>query len=542
MNNDLKKSIGDLEEAVRLLDRPGVASLSAKLAAQLYRQDDPLPLADAKRILNELRRKRYFAQMQIVADALLQTGQTAPVVHRQYAQSLIDQGQLTAADAVLRELVRDSMDDPDESIEARGLLGRTRKQRYVEARRTAVQHEPVAQRDAAVLQEAIGIYHDAYQEAPDKCLWHGINAVACVDRASRDGIDVTAAPRAAELAQDVLARVIAKGGSARCWDMATALEACVALGQRHAAMGWALLYVQRDDADAFEIASTLRQLTEVWQLTGTGGDGQTLLPILRDGLLKRATGQVDLTAAEARVSNAQLEKVLGHDAFVTLKTYTAGLDRARLVARIGLDTDRGEGTGFLVRGRDLAKRFGDEWLLLTNAHVVSTKNEYRPAVRPDEAVISFETHPQTTPGQVDTYGVEAVLWESGPNELDTAIIRLDRSVDCIVDRDRCDIAPGLPVNDEKQRVYIIGHPGGGILSFSLQDNLLLDYEDPRLHYRTPTKGGSSGSPIFNAQWKLIGIHHAGDTNVRRLNGKNGTYAANEGIWLQSIRRAIEIQQ
>ncbi|MDQ3242909.1 MAG: trypsin-like peptidase domain-containing protein [Gemmatimonadota bacterium] len=538
MNSDLKKSIGDLEEAVRLLDRPVVANLSMRLAALLYRQDDPLPLADAKRILNQLRRKRYFAQMQIVADALLQTGQTAPVVHRQYAQSLIDQGQLTAADAVLRELVRDPIDDPDESIEARGLLGRVRKQRYVEARRTAVQHERVAQRDAAVLLDAIDIYQAAYEEAPDKCLWHGIDAVACLARANRDGIDVTAAPRTTELAQNILARVTAQGGSAPCWDVATALEACVALGQRHAAMGWALDYVQRDDADAFEIASTLRQLTEVWQLTGTGGDGETLLPILRDGLLRRATGQVDLTAAEARMSNTQLEKVLGHDAFVTLRTYTAGLDRARLVARIGLDTDRGEGTGFLVRGSDLAKRFGDEWLLLTNAHVVSKKDEHRPAVRPDEAVISFETHPQTTPGQIDTYGVAEVVWESGPNELDTSIIRLNRSVDAIVDRDRCDIAPGLPLNDEKQHVYIIGHPGGGILSFSLQDNLLLDYEDPRLHYRTPTKGGSSGSPIFNAQWKLIGIHHAGDTNVRRLNGRNGTYAANEGIWLQSIRRAI----
>jgi V8-like Glu-specific endopeptidase len=541
MDTGVKQTIGDLEEAIRLLDRPTVAMVSGKLASLLYRQDEPLPLADAKRVLNQLRRKRFFAQMQTVADALLQTGQTAPVVHRQYAQSLVDQGQLTAAEVVLRDLVRASINDPEENIEARGLLGRARKQRYVEARRTAAEHERVAPRDAAVLLEAIEIYHDAYEEAPDKCLWHGINAVACVSRASRDGIDVAAAPHPGELAKDILSRIAAKGASPPVWDVATALEACVALNQRQAAMGWALDYAQREDADAFEIASTLRQLTEVWQLVGTGGDGQALLPILRNGLLNRETGHVDLTAAEARMSSAQLEKVLGHDAFVTLKTYNAGLARARLVARIGLDTDRGEGTGFLVRGSDLAKRFGDAWLLLTNAHVISAKEEHRPAVRPDEAVISFETHPPGTGGQIDTYRVAQVLWESGPSELDTAVIKLDRPVGPIGDSDHCDIAGGLPVNDEKQRVYIIGHPGGGILCFSLQDNLLLDYEDPRLHYRTPTEGGSSGSPIFNAQWKLIGIHHAGDTNVKKLNGKPGTYAANEGIWLQSIRKAIEKQ-
>ncbi|MBO3273159.1 S1 family peptidase [Hymenobacter defluvii] len=60
-------------------------------------------------------------------------------------------------------------------------------------------------------------------------------------------------------------------------------------------------------------------------------------------------------------------------------------------------------------------------------------------------------------------------------------------------------------HDAPQRIYIIGHPDGGTLSLSLQDNLLLDYQEPLIHYRTPTVGGSSGSPVFNQQWQLIGI-------------------------------------
>ena len=88
------------------------------------------------------------------------------------------------------------------------------------------------------------------------------------------------------------------------------------------------------------------------------------------------------------------------------------------------------------------------------------------------------------------------------------------------------------------RVFIIGHPLGGSLSISLNDNLFLDWEDPRLHYRAPTEPGSAGSPIFDDQWRLIGMHHAGGRNMRRLNGKEGTYEAKEGIWIQAILRQI----
>jgi V8-like Glu-specific endopeptidase len=139
---------------------------------------------------------------------------------------------------------------------------------------------------------------------------------------------------------------------------------------------------------------------------------------------------------------------------------------------------------------------------------------------------------------VQTYKATAILEESLSTDLDFAIIELDRLVEGITDSDLGEVTDRLPLRDQKQRVFVIGHPSGGSLSFSMQDNLLLDYEDPRLHYRAPTEGGSSGSPVYNGQWKLIGLHHAGDETMRRLNGAEGTYAANEGIWIASIRRAL----
>jgi V8-like Glu-specific endopeptidase len=100
------------------------------------------------------------------------------------------------------------------------------------------------------------------------------------------------------------------------------------------------------------------------------------------------------------------------------------------------------------------------------------------------------------------------------------------------------MAKKLPLKDKDQRIYVIGHPRGGKISFSLYDNLLLDHDIPKIHYRSPTQGGSSGSPVFNQNWDLIGLHHAGGTRVQKLNGKVGVYPANEGIWIQSIASMI----
>jgi Trypsin-like peptidase domain len=113
------------------------------------------------------------------------------------------------------------------------------------------------------------------------------------------------------------------------------------------------------------------------------------------------------------------------------------------------------------------------------------------------------------------------------------------------------LASTLPIVQHGARVYIVGHPGGRDLAFSFQDNELLDHEGPpggnpqikgvsRVHYRAPTEPGSSGSPVFNAgQWEVIALHHMGlKAGMPRLNGKDGSYAANEGISMLSIKGAI----
>jgi V8-like Glu-specific endopeptidase len=132
--------------------------------------------------------------------------------------------------------------------------------------------------------------------------------------------------------------------------------------------------------------------------------------------------------------------------------------------------------------------------------------------------------------------VKAVLWSSPSNELDTAVLLLDSEVPGV---EPCPVARSLPKPGPDSKVFIIGYPGGGGLSYSLFDNELLGHEQggARVHYRTPTEPGSSGSPVFNQNWELIAIHHAGGDSMQSLHG-SGTYEANEGIQIGAIRQAL----
>jgi V8-like Glu-specific endopeptidase len=99
----------------------------------------------------------------------------------------------------------------------------------------------------------------------------------------------------------------------------------------------------------------------------------------------------------------------------------------------------------------------------------------------------------------------------------------------------------LPTPSRKTKVFVVGHPSGDALQLSLHDSELLDVcdHDRLLHYRTPTEPGSSGSPVFNSNWEVVALHHAGSSAMPRLRGK-GQYEANEGISIRSIRNGATL--
>jgi hypothetical protein len=535
--------LAQLTAALEAFDKPAANALCDDLIRRIYRCGVPYPSNPAKKLLSTLRKRRLFGQMERLADAFIQTGAGSNTVRRLYVQALLDQGHFTAALFVLDRLILDTEGkDLDENAEAKGLKGRAYKQLYVNA--TA----PSVERNQKWLDEAATAYYGPYRLEPKSYAWHGINTVAIAHRSVRDNVPLTVAlPLPATLAREILGRIEDKDAKddANLWDYGTAVEASLALGRSDDALKWARKYVQDQKADAFEFTSTLRQLEEVWGLPCALADverknEEAILSLLRAMILERQGGEVEKSATDVRseltkldlLGSAGLEKVFGTDRYVSLDWYRRGLARCAGVARIGREATRGVGTGFLLLGAMLHPALGNEQYLLTNSHVVSPGPEVLNSIRPEDAVITFEGLPGV---EGESWNVKKLIFNSPISELDATLLQLDRPVPGVKPYP---IAPRLPDRDGRQRVYVVGHPQGGGLSFSLQDNLLLDWDQRRVHYRTPTEPGSSGSPVFDDQWRLIAIHHAGSSDSPKLNGQSGTYEANEGINILAVAEAI----
>lgn len=83
-----------------------------------------------------------------------------------------------------------------------------------------------------------------------------------------------------------------------------------------------------------------------------------------------------------------------------------------------------------------------------------------------------------------------------------------------------------------QRINIIQHPNGLPKQISLQNNLIQYVGGDVLQYVTSTNPGSSGSPVFNDGWEVVGLHHAGGDLPEPTT--NRRYRRNEGILLSRI--------
>ena len=227
--------------------------------------------------------------------------------------------------------------------------------------------------------------------------------------------------------------------------------------------------------------------------------------------------------------------------FTNANRFVRGYKALQSVCRVEAP-DGSVGTGFLV-GPDL---------VLTNYHVVSgndteiiPENElYQKA-----AALTFrfgylangnQSQPGYTVKSKATSTHPALQTYSEPAKLDFALLQLNEAVGTsdkfgVVALDPREIA--TPEN-----ALILQHPGGREMEF--HPGIIKGYNyDPqnegksRIHYTTNTQGGSSGSPVFDKFWNVIGLHHSGST-YPKLNNPI-TRETNEGIPLKAIWPYIE---
>ena len=214
------------------------------------------------------------------------------------------------------------------------------------------------------------------------------------------------------------------------------------------------------------------------------------------------------TEDERRSFEAILEKISGESNFLPVSFLSEGAKRAKSVCRIKVPTPRGTslGTGFLITRN----------LIMTNNHVIENKEQA------DNASAEFLFEEGQTPTVVNINPTRFFMTDK---ELDYTIVAVEGTGLEDMAPIRLTRNPALVTRHE--RVNIVQHPRGRQKEVALQDNKVDRVQDKVVLYNTDTEPGSSGSPVFNNQWELVALHHAGFVNP------DGT-ATNEGIRISAI--------
>jgi V8-like Glu-specific endopeptidase/pimeloyl-ACP methyl ester carboxylesterase len=513
--------------AIRTLDREELARLGDEVARAGTLEGVAAKPEQVVALAAALRAQRLFPELSAVAASAAAKRTESPMLRRLHAQALIEAGELADAEALLRGLLQ-----TNEELEAKGLLGRIEKQRYVNQMLAGAKGKP------GQLRKAIDAYLDAYEGDAGKPFWHGINAAALLELGARKKVRHDRSADAQRIAHAIAKRLQQEfvDDKAGFWELATAGEACLALGAVDAAELWYRRAIDVPDVEPFALASSVRQLKEVWGLNAGEGVGRRLLPPLETALARR--GKVALFTAQAvghPDADGKLEKIFGDTGFMSPEKIRLGLKRCEAVGRVEETTGDGVGTGFAVPGSELSDALPGRYVFVTNNHVVSSTNA--DSLRIGNAQVTFHAL-RDAAGKPFTTRFASILRESPVDQLDFTVLEFENQPPGL---EPYPVADALPTVNSGQRLYVIGHPRGGGLMFSMQDNRLIDHGAPtdfRVHYRTPTEPGSSGSPVFNGGWELVALHHSGSATMNRIHGA-GTYEANEGIWIQSIRRSMK---
>lgn len=195
-----------------------------------------------------------------------------------------------------------------------------------------------------------------------------------------------------------------------------------------------------------------------------------------------------------------------------------------------IDIPGGGGTGFLV-GPDL---------VLTNHHVVAPIAaravrvqdvrcvfDYReptdgPALtkkKPTKAALAADWHVGSWPPS--QYDWDPTLGDAAPHEIDAALIRLADQVGELplggLSSDPAAPARGWiaitqqpPPLAAGEQVFLLQHPKGGALRLTIGSVTEFNAAGTRVRYDANSRDGSSGAPCFDADLRLVALHHAHD--------------------------------
>jgi endonuclease G, mitochondrial len=211
------------------------------------------------------------------------------------------------------------------------------------------------------------------------------------------------------------------------------------------------------------------------------------------------------------------ERIIADNNELPVKFLEEGAKVQKCVARIH-NADSSFGTGFLISPS----------IIITNNHVLPTKEVS--ATTQIEFNYQIDLHGDQLVPDIYSTNPDDLFYTSPETNLDFTIVRVKNN----------DGPPGIKWGNlileevqisPNQYCNIIQHPGARFKEVALQENHIARIFDSKVRYTTDTEPGSSGSPVFDNNWRLICLHHAGGDQ----DPQTGNWLNNEGINIANIR-------
>ena len=222
-----------------------------------------------------------------------------------------------------------------------------------------------------------------------------------------------------------------------------------------------------------------------------------------------------------------IERIIGRDDLFPISYLEAGLQAANPVCRIVI-RDRigrvlGHATGFLVSPS----------LLLTNNHVLENYDTAKFSV----AQFNYEVGLDLKERPMKTFRFTPERLFITDQKLDFTLVAIEEVSADGTKVSEFGFLPLIPQSGKGlvgEYVSIIQHPSGAPKAVAIRENQIVDVFDDYIHYSTDTMPGSSGSPVYNDEWIVVSLHHAGVPNPKNRN----EFIANEGIRISSILQYV----
>jgi hypothetical protein len=171
-------------------------------------------------------------------------------------------------------------------------------------------------------------------------------------------------------------------------------------------------------------------------------------------------------------------------------------------------------------------------LVLTNHHVLFPKNTRAASVQAD---FGFDVDAGNTSLPVVSLSgdVNTITGDPADDWAVVTVAGMDGSIPAI------ELA-STPVPVDGERAFILQHPNGRQKRLGFVRNMITAVTDDRVQYLTDTEPGSSGAPVFDADARLIALHHRGGTPTQKT-GK-APLTKNQGVRISRVVAGLASQQ